>query len=248
MASSRRRLSRHPIDQPSVSMIVEWARLWVYRVSHCPTFLVNSLWIIGVCYKGMLVSVGQSHDFSLWSILLLGNRSINVEMIYKLRVFDINWCLITLIIYVQTLKRLLGIQRCFFNTRSAERFRAILVAILTDDVIWSVYKGKCSWIRIWVTDHYGGDIPGFENIFFWVKILPFCGDIPLNAALYCILSNWLRSITIDCNWWFFWKANDTAKFKKRQVFKLLRASELNKLSIAIDNKWFATWHRRIWSI
>ena len=108
MASSRRRLSRHPIDQPSVSMIVEWARLWVYRVSHCPTFSVNSLWIIGVCYRGMLVSVGQSHDFSRWSILSLGNRSINVEMICKLRVIDINWCLITLIIYVQTLKRLLG--------------------------------------------------------------------------------------------------------------------------------------------
>ena len=61
-----------------------------------------------VCYRGMLVLVGQSHDISLWSILSLGNRSINVEMIYKLRVFDINWCLITLIIYVQTLERLLG--------------------------------------------------------------------------------------------------------------------------------------------
>ena len=76
--------------------------LSVYRVSHCPTFSVNSLWIIGVCYGGMLVSVGQSHDISLWSILSLGNRSINVEMICKLRVFGINWCLITLIIYVQT--------------------------------------------------------------------------------------------------------------------------------------------------
>ena len=108
MASSWRRLSRHPVDQPSVSMIVEWALMWVYRVSHCPTFSVNSLWIIGVCYRGILVSVGQSHDISLWSILSLGNRSINVEMIYKLRVFDINWYLITLIIYVQTLKRLLG--------------------------------------------------------------------------------------------------------------------------------------------
>ena len=83
------------------------ALMWVYRVSHCPTFSVNSLWIIGVCYRGILVSVGQSHDISLWSILSLGNTSINVEMIYKLRVFDINWCLITLIIYVQTLKRLL---------------------------------------------------------------------------------------------------------------------------------------------
>ena len=78
------------------------------RFYHCPTFSVNSLWIIGVCYRGILVSAGQSHDISLWSILSLGNRSINVEMIYKLRVFDINWCLITLIIYVQTLKRLLG--------------------------------------------------------------------------------------------------------------------------------------------
>ena len=76
--------------------------------SDCPTFSVNSLWIKGVCYRGILVSVGQSHDISLWSILSLGNRSINVEMIYKLRVFDINWCLITLIIHVQTLKRLLG--------------------------------------------------------------------------------------------------------------------------------------------
>ena len=73
MASSWRRLSRHPVDQPSVSMIVEWALLWVYRVSHCPTFSVNSLWIIGVCYRGILVSVGQSHDISLWSILSLGN-------------------------------------------------------------------------------------------------------------------------------------------------------------------------------
>ena len=91
MASSWRRLSRHPVDQPSVSMIVEWALMWVYRVSHCPTFSVNSLWIIGVCCRGILVSVGQSHDISLWSILSLGNRSINVEMIYKLRVFDINW-------------------------------------------------------------------------------------------------------------------------------------------------------------
>ena len=48
-----------------------------------------------VNYRGILVSVGQSQDISLWSILSLGNRSINVEMIYKLRVFDINWCLIT---------------------------------------------------------------------------------------------------------------------------------------------------------
>ena len=47
--------------------------------SDCPTFSVNSLWIIGVCYRGILVSVGQSHDISLWSILSLGNRSINVE-------------------------------------------------------------------------------------------------------------------------------------------------------------------------
>ena len=107
-ASSRRRLSRHPVDQPSVSMIVGWVFMWFYRVSHCPTFSVNSLWIIGVCYRGMFVSVGQSHDISLWSILSLGNRSINVEMIHKLQVFDINWRLITLIIYVQTLKRLLG--------------------------------------------------------------------------------------------------------------------------------------------
>ena len=107
MASSRRRLCHHPVDQPSVSMIAEYALIWVYQVSHCPRFSVNSLWIIGVCYRGMLVSVGQSHD-SLWSILSLGNRSINVEMIYKLRVFEINWCLITLTIYVQTLKRLLG--------------------------------------------------------------------------------------------------------------------------------------------
>ena len=68
MASSWRRLSRHPVDQPSVSMIVEWALKWVYRVSHCPTLSVNSLWIIGVCYRGILVSVGQSHDISLWSI------------------------------------------------------------------------------------------------------------------------------------------------------------------------------------
>ena len=74
MASSRRRLSRHPVDQPSVSMIVEWALMWIYRVSHCPTFSVNSLWIIGVCYRGILVSVGQSHDISLWSILSLGKQ------------------------------------------------------------------------------------------------------------------------------------------------------------------------------
>ena len=69
MASSRKRLSRHPVDQPSVSIIVEWALMWVYWVSHCPTFSVNPLWIKGVCYRGMLVSVGQSHDISLWSIL-----------------------------------------------------------------------------------------------------------------------------------------------------------------------------------
>ena len=87
MASNRRRLRRHPVDQPSVSMIVKWALMWVNRVSHCPTFSVNSLWIIGVCYRGMLVLVGQFHDISLWSILSLGNRSINVEMIYKRRVF-----------------------------------------------------------------------------------------------------------------------------------------------------------------
>ena len=97
----------------SVSMIVGWALMWIYRVSHCPTFSVNSLWIIGVCYRGMLVLVGKSHDISLWSILSLGNRSINVEMIYKLWVFDINRCLnlitdSTRIIYVQTLKKLLG--------------------------------------------------------------------------------------------------------------------------------------------
>ena len=89
MASCRRRLSRHPVDQPSFSMIVQWALMWVYRVTHCPTFSVNSLWIIGVCYRGMLVSVGQSHDISFWSLLSLGNRSINVEMIYKLRVFEV---------------------------------------------------------------------------------------------------------------------------------------------------------------
>ena len=70
--------------------------------------LSNVLGKFIVNYRGILVSVGQSHDVSLWSILSLGNRSINVEMIYKLGVFDINWCLITLIIYVQTLKRLLG--------------------------------------------------------------------------------------------------------------------------------------------
>ena len=70
--------------------------------------LSNVLGKFIVNYRGILVSVGQSHDISLWSILSLGNRSINVDMIYKLRIFDINWCLITLIIYVQTLKRLLG--------------------------------------------------------------------------------------------------------------------------------------------
>ena len=70
-------------------------------------FIVNYRGLLSG-YRGILVSIGQSHDTSLWSILSLGNRSINVEMIYKLRVFDINWCLITLIIYVQALKRLLG--------------------------------------------------------------------------------------------------------------------------------------------
>ena len=53
MALSWWRLSRHPVDQPSVSMIVEWALMWVHRVSHCPTFSVNSLWIIGVCYMSL---------------------------------------------------------------------------------------------------------------------------------------------------------------------------------------------------
>ena len=110
MASCWRRLSRSSSCRPAVCFndCAMCALMWVYRVSHCPTFSVNSLWIIGVCCRGMLVSVGQSHDISLWSILSLGNRSINVEMIYKLRVFDINWYLITLIIYVQTLKWLLG--------------------------------------------------------------------------------------------------------------------------------------------
>ena len=36
-------------------MIVERALMWIYRVSHCQTFSVNSLCIIEVCYKGMLV-------------------------------------------------------------------------------------------------------------------------------------------------------------------------------------------------
>ena len=36
-------VGRHPVDQPSVSMIVQWALMWVYRVSHCPTLSVNSL-------------------------------------------------------------------------------------------------------------------------------------------------------------------------------------------------------------
>ena len=112
MASCWRWLSRSSSCRPAVCFndcaMGPYVIMWVYRVSRCPTFSVNSLWIIGVCYRGMLVSVGQSHDISLWSILSLGNRSINVEMIYKLRVFDINWYLITLIIYVQTLKWLLG--------------------------------------------------------------------------------------------------------------------------------------------
>ena len=82
MASCWRRLSRSSSCRPAVGF--NDCTMWVYRVSHCPTFSVNSLWIIGVCYRGMLVSVGQSHDISLWSILSLGNRSINVEMIYKL--------------------------------------------------------------------------------------------------------------------------------------------------------------------
>ena len=109
------------------NFVIQWLQAETTKSSSCPppvcfndcgmgprvglssfSFSVNSLWIIGVCYRGILVSVGQSHDISLWSILSLGNRSINVKMIYKLQVFDINWCLITLIIYVQTLKRLLG--------------------------------------------------------------------------------------------------------------------------------------------
>ena len=52
----------------------------------------------------------------IWSILLLGNRSIIIEMIYKLRVFDISWWLIILITYVQALKRLLGEHRRGFDT------------------------------------------------------------------------------------------------------------------------------------
>ena len=85
--------------------------LSVYRWwDHCamPPVSPAIIHLAGVALVGILVSGGQSHDISLWSILSLGNRSINVEMIYKLQVFDINWCLITLIIYVQTLKRLLG--------------------------------------------------------------------------------------------------------------------------------------------
>ena len=34
-------LSCHPIDQPSVSMIVERTLVLDYPVSHCPTFSVN---------------------------------------------------------------------------------------------------------------------------------------------------------------------------------------------------------------
>ena len=58
IASSQRWLSCHPVDQPSVSMIVERTLMLDYPVSHSPTFLVNWLWIIGVCYRGMLVSIG----------------------------------------------------------------------------------------------------------------------------------------------------------------------------------------------
>ena len=43
--------SLNPVDQPSVSMIVERTLVLDYPVSHCPTFSVNWLWIIGVCYK-----------------------------------------------------------------------------------------------------------------------------------------------------------------------------------------------------
>ena len=84
----------------------------------CDRDISNSAIYATAIYRAytVLVSVGQSHDISLWSILSLGNRSINVEMIYKLRVFDINWCLITLIIYVQTLKRLLGELTRGYNT------------------------------------------------------------------------------------------------------------------------------------
>ena len=57
--SSRRWLSCHPVDQPSVSMIVERTLVLDYPVSHCPTFSVNWLWIIGVCYKKGYVSLGR---------------------------------------------------------------------------------------------------------------------------------------------------------------------------------------------
>ena len=40
-------------------MIVERTLVLDYPVSHCPTFSVNWLWIIGVCYKYGYVSLGR---------------------------------------------------------------------------------------------------------------------------------------------------------------------------------------------
>ena len=115
MASCWKRLSRSSSCRPAVCFNDCAMGPYVGLSSFSLSNVLGKLWIIGICYRGMFVSVGQSHDISLWSILSLGNRSINVEMIYKLRVFDINWYLITLnwylitlIIYVQTLKWLLG--------------------------------------------------------------------------------------------------------------------------------------------
>ena len=132
-------------------------------------------------------------------------------------------------------------------------------------IVSIVYSIVCSVqinenIRISVTDHYSGDIPGYENNFSLWNVT-ISGDIPLNAALCCILSNWLQSsvlwlmffhrkTTFFLNQWWpsylesklrkFWKANDTAKFRKKDGF--LNCWGLVKL---ISSKRLTTWHRRI---
>ena len=104
-------LKGHLIPLCYETLVVNWQN-WLFTLFHQSRSVLSPnpihCELSGFCYRGMLVSVGQSHDISLWITLSLGNRSINVEMIYKLRVFDINWYLITLIIYEQTLKWLLG--------------------------------------------------------------------------------------------------------------------------------------------
>ena len=60
-----RRPGDRPLSEPMMIVLMtyksvtrpQWVK-WVYRVSPCSTFSVNLLWIVRVCYRGALVSVG----------------------------------------------------------------------------------------------------------------------------------------------------------------------------------------------